>query len=69
MNQSPKPSANLSPARGAPSSIPSVSSALSGAARPMGLLYTLLRHGRGLSHEEAHRMSFEHAGGQPPKAA
>ena len=58
-----KPSANLTPARGMPQSTPS------GEAAPMGLLYTLLRHGRGLSHEEAHRQSFEHAGGQPPKAA
>ena len=61
-----KPSASLSPARG---TAPSVSSGSSGEATPMGLLYTLLRHGRGLSHEEAHRQSFEHAGDQPPKAA
>ncbi|MDP3426524.1 MAG: hypothetical protein Q8S17_04005 [Humidesulfovibrio sp.] len=32
---------------------------------PVGLLYTMLRHGRGLSHEEAHRISFESIHGQP----
>lgn len=32
---------------------------------PVGLLYTMLRHGRGLSHEEAHRISFESITGQP----
>jgi hypothetical protein len=41
---------------------------------PVGLLYTLLRHGRGLSHEEADRVSGEFICGptcrcQPPKAA
>jgi len=41
---------------------------------PAGLLYTLLRHGRGLSHEEADRVSCEFICGparscQPPKAA
>jgi len=35
----------------------------------VGLLYTMLRHGRGLSHEEAHRISFESIAGQPDKAA
>ena len=35
---------------------------------PVGLLYTILRHGRGLSHEEAHRISLD-ASVQPPKAA
>lgn len=55
-----KPSADLRPAPGA---LPAAE------ARPMGLLYTILRHGRGLSHEEAHRESFESTGDQPPKAA
>jgi len=37
---------------------------------PVGLLYTMLRHGRGLSHEEAHRVSFESiASSQSEKAA
>lgn len=41
---------------------------------PVGLLYTMLRHGRGLSHEEAHRISSASINapgrcGQPDKAA
>ncbi|MDQ7834896.1 MAG: hypothetical protein RDU24_05900 [Humidesulfovibrio sp.] len=37
---------------------------------PVGLLYTMLRHGRGLSHEEAHRVSYEFfASSQSEKAA
>ena len=32
---------------------------------PVGLLYTLLRHGRGLTHEEARRRSTESIGGPP----
>lgn len=30
---------------------------------PVGLLYTLLRHGHGLTHEEAHRRSVESIAG------
>jgi hypothetical protein len=30
-----------------------------GSLHPVGMLYTILRHGRGLSHEEANRISFE----------
>jgi len=73
MDQNHKHCVDLTPARG------TSQSTLSGEARPMGLLYTLLRHGRGLSHEEAHRQSFEsihsqtpqgrNLKGQPPKAA
>lgn len=34
------------------------------AIRTLGLLYTILRHGRGLSHEEASRRSM-HASASP----
>lgn len=36
---------------------------------PSGLLYTLLRHGRGLSHEEAVRRAAAAIAAAPPKAA
>ncbi len=36
---------------------------------PAGLLYTLLRHGRGLSHDEAVRQSRESIETAPLKAA
>ena len=36
---------------------------------PMGLLYTLLRHGHGLSIEEALRRSWEPAAPQPGQVA
>jgi hypothetical protein len=34
-----------------------------------GLLYTILRHGRGLSHEEAARLSAESVASPPSLAA
>lgn len=43
--------------------------ALAAPLNPVGLLYTLLRHGRGLSHEEANRRSLESIGGHGVKAA
>jgi len=36
---------------------------------PVGLLYTMLHHGRGLSAEEAQRRSLEYISNQPDKAA
>lgn len=36
---------------------------------PVGLLYTMLHHGRGLSVEEAQRRSLESISDQPDKAA
>ena len=62
MPKSRKPSIDPSRARGAAPSLPP------GQARPMGLLYTILRHGRGLSHEEALRRSWEPVP-TPPLAA
>ncbi len=59
MDKSRKPSVYPNHARGAAVSLPP------GQARPMGLLYTMLRHGRGLSAEEAHHISFESIHGQP----
>ncbi|MBU1229837.1 MAG: hypothetical protein KKA55_02975 [Proteobacteria bacterium] len=35
---------------------------------PVGLLYTLLRHGRGLSHEEAAHRSAQSLNAQPVEA-
>ncbi len=40
-----------------------------GGPTPTSLLYTLLRHGRGLPHEEAHRRSREICGAPERSAA
>ncbi|MDO9631022.1 MAG: hypothetical protein Q7I92_03860 [Humidesulfovibrio sp.] len=62
MNQSNKPS-DTAP------EFPKVPRYIKTPHHPVGLLYTMLHHGRGLSAEEAQRRSFEFTGEQPDKAA
>jgi hypothetical protein len=62
MNQRNKPS-DIAPA------FPKVPRYIKTPHHPVGLLYTLLHHGRGLSVEEAQRRSLEYISDRPDKAA